>query len=81
MKLREEMAQRAVAAGSLGPATPQNPPMSGWIIESESWSHTTQAAVEQVMAYVNAVFDMVLRLAEAVDELRDALDVQRGEDA
>jgi len=36
---------------------------------------TTQNAVDYVMSYSNALFEMVLRLAEAIDELRDAPDV------
>jgi hypothetical protein len=44
--------------------------------ESELWDEPTQAAVDQIMACTNALFDMVLRLAEAIDELRDAPDVK-----
>lgn len=73
MKLREEMAQRAVAVTN--PDAP-NPLMSGWTIESEDWSRATQAAVDQIMACTNALFDMVLRLAETIDELRDSTDIE-----
>lgn len=47
----------------------------GWGIDSESWTDSTQAAVDAVMNCANTVAEIVLRLAEAVDELRDAPDV------
>ena len=75
MKLREEMAERAIAAAQFGPATPENPPLSGWIVTDETWDDMTQNAVDYAMSYMNALYEMVLRLAEAVDELRDATDV------
>ncbi len=80
MRLREEMAERAVAAANFGPTTPDNPPLSGWGVYSDDWSAHTQAAVSSVMSYTNAVFEMVLRLAEAIDELRDTLDIEGDED-
>jgi hypothetical protein len=80
MRLRDEMAERAVAAAHFGPATQTNPPLSGWTVYSDDWSDHMQAAVSSVMTYTNAVFEMVLRLAEAIDELRDTLDVQGNKD-
>jgi hypothetical protein len=76
MRLREEMEERAKAVLTARHAGADDPLMSGWTIHSDDWSDVTQAAVDQVMARTNAVFDTVLRLAEAVDELRDASDVE-----
>lgn len=80
MRLREEMKQRAIAALEFGPPTPDNPPLSGWIVYSVDWDENTQAAVNSVMSASNALFEMVIRLAESIDELRDALDIQGNED-
>lgn len=75
MKLRDEVMQRALAVGD--PDAPFTEPlMSGWTFTSDDWPQSTQASVDTVMAGVNALLDMVLRLAEAIDELRDTLDME-----
>jgi hypothetical protein len=74
MKLREEIVQRALALNN--PDVPVTEPlMSGWTMTSDDWPYATQVAVDELMARINALLDMALRLAEAVDELRDAPDV------
>jgi hypothetical protein len=75
MKLREEMEARLKASAELGPANADNPPISGWRMDSEAFDPSLQAAVDQILSFTNVLVDMVLRLAEAVDELRDAPDV------
>ena len=75
MKLREEMEARLAASVELGPANADNRPISGWTMESEAFDPTLQGAVEQLLTFSNVLLDMVLRLAEAIDELRDAPDV------
>jgi hypothetical protein len=72
MKLREEMVERLIAA-------PTNQPLTGWTIKSESWNAATQAAVDQIMVYTSTLLEMVLRLAEAIDELRDTVDIEGDE--
>jgi hypothetical protein len=75
MKLREEIVQRALAVGNPEVVQLSEPLSSGWTFDCDDWPQTTQLAVDAVMDCANALLDMVLRLAEAVDELRDAPDV------
>jgi hypothetical protein len=74
MNLREEIVQRTLAVAN--PDVPTTEPLiSGWEFTSDDWPQSTQDAVDAVMSCVNALLDMAVRLAEAVDELRDAPDV------
>jgi hypothetical protein len=73
MKLRDEMIERMKAAPQF--ASSENA-FTGWTIHSDDWSGTTQAAVDIVMTYTNALMEMVLRLAEAIDVLRDSMDIE-----
>jgi hypothetical protein len=74
MKLREEMIERMKAAPELVPVRPDDV-FTGWGLASPDWSDDTQDAVDVVMPYANILMEMILRLAEAIDELRDAPDV------
>jgi hypothetical protein len=75
MKLREEIIERMKAAPQFAAGTPENV-FTGWTVHSDDWPpSSTQVAVDTVMNYTNALVEMVLRLAEAIDELRDAPDV------
>jgi hypothetical protein len=44
-------------------------------MDSEAFDPPLQAAVDQLLTFSNVLVDMVLRLAEAIDELRDTPDV------
>jgi hypothetical protein len=74
MKLRDEMFERMKATPGLAEESPDEV-FTGWAINSEDWTDSTYYAVSAVMPFANALMEMVLRLAEAIDELRDAPDV------
>lgn len=76
MKLRDEITERMKAAPELAvPADSPEEVFTGWGINSDDWTDSTYYAVDAVMPFVNTLMEMILRLAEAIDELRDAQDV------
>jgi hypothetical protein len=74
MNLKDEMVERMKGSLELGPNAPEDV-FTGWGIQSDGWSDSTQAAVDAVMNAVNTLAEMILRLAESIDELRDAPNV------